>query len=186
MAGGTQVSCACPDACTHPVWCTNDRICFFFWSLPLITKTRKKPRTDLDGPPERCPSCFGFCSTFELQRDVESGCLLADLDVHSICVGMPHWRAHVHAVRVDGPHRHLHLPMPVAAVEGANLLGVPPPSFVVGHCAMCWADQTSTTHCMTGVLVTLVTPAPTDCAKSEEFMVPDSGTMIKVRLMCNY
>ncbi len=58
MAGGTKVSCACPDTGTHLVNCSNDRICFFFLGLPLITKTRKKTRTDLDGSPERCPFCF--------------------------------------------------------------------------------------------------------------------------------
>ena len=120
MAGGTKVSCACPDTGTHLVNCSNDRICFFFLGLPLITKTRKKTRTDLDGSPERCPTTLLFCSTFELQRDMESGCLLPDLDVHSICVGVSHWRAHVHAVRVDGPHRHLYLPI---VVESESLLG---------------------------------------------------------------
>ena len=73
----------------------------------------------------------------------------------------------MHAVRVDA-HTIANLPLP-----GASLLSGPQPSFVVGDCAMCLANQTSTTHCLTGVLTTLATP--TNCAESAEFMVPRSG-----------
>ena len=95
-------------------------------------------------------------------------------------IGQPQ---NVRAVRVD-----IHLPVeranmlgvpPTSFVDGhcamrlANMLGVPPTSFVDGHCAMRLANQTSTSHCLTGVLVTIA--SPTDCANSAEFMVPHSG-----------
>ena len=72
----------------------------------------------------------------------------------------------VRAVNVDTQTAtHIHL-------ESANLLGVPPPS-LVGHCANHLTNQTSSSHCLTGVFVTIA--SPTGCANSAEFMVPQSG-----------
>jgi hypothetical protein len=48
---------------------------------------------------------------------------------------------------------------------------------------MCLVNQTSMTNCLTGVLVTIGTPAHTDCAKSAEVTVPDSGCSTRSPLL---
>ena len=101
VAGGTQVSCACPDTGTHTLWCTNDRISVFFLvcgssrqlekCAPTVTVHRSGHRrlvTSTTATPSRHGAWF---------HDVESGRLPAYLDMHSICVGMPHWRARTYA-----------------------------------------------------------------------------------------
>ena len=165
------MSCACPDTGTHTLWCTNDRISVFFLvcgssrqlekCAPTVTVHRSGHRrlvTSTTATPSRHGAWF---------HDVESGRLPADLDMHSICVGMPHWRARTYACCPCGcPY---YCQSPAAGCKFAERAT----SFVVGDCAMCLANQTSTTHCLTGVLTTLATP--TNCAESAEFMVPRSG-----------